>query len=88
MDLWAYKTSITLDFSRLGKPTDIASIKSFNSKLRFECLNAHWFMGVEDMAEKLETWLRDYNKERPHHTIRNNVRAALMKLQSGSDPSV
>jgi putative transposase len=32
---------LTLDFSRPGKPTDNAFIKSFNGKFRSECLNAH-----------------------------------------------
>ncbi len=54
MDLWAYQRDVTLDFSRPGKPTDNAYIEAFNSKLRSECLSAHWFMGLEDTAEKLE----------------------------------
>ena len=63
MDLWAYQRGVTLDFSRPGKPTDNAYIGAFNIKLRSECLNAHWFMGLEDTAEKLEAWRRDYNEE-------------------------
>jgi putative transposase len=43
MDLWAYQRGVILDFSRPGKPTDNAFIEAFNSKLRSECLNAHWF---------------------------------------------
>ena len=31
-----------------------------------ECLNAHWFLTLEDAAEKLEAWRRDYNEVRPH----------------------
>ena len=73
MDLWAYQRGVTLDFSRPGKPTDNAYIEAFNSKLRSECLNAHWFMGLEDTVEKLEAWRRDYNEERPHSAIGNNV---------------
>ena len=88
MDLWAYQRGVTLDFSRPGKPTDNAYIEAFNSKLRSECLNAHWFMGLADTAEKLEAWRRDYNEERPHSAIGNNVPAALMKLPDASSPSV
>ena len=40
-----------LDFSRPGKPTDNAFIESFNGKFRAECLNAHWFMSLDDAAE-------------------------------------
>jgi putative transposase len=41
LDLWAYMTGMTLDFSRPGEPTDNAFIEPFNGKLRAECLNAH-----------------------------------------------
>lgn len=88
MDLWAYQRNVTLDFSRPGKPTDNAYIEAFNGKLRAECLNTHWFMGLEDTAKKLEAWRRDYNEERPHSAIGNKVPAALMKLPDASGPPV
>jgi len=54
LDLWAYMKGVTLDFSRLGKPTDNAVIESFNGKFRAECLNAHWFMRLDDAARKCD----------------------------------
>ncbi|MCT2401987.1 integrase core domain-containing protein, partial [Novosphingobium mangrovi (ex Huang et al. 2023)] len=71
MDLWAYQRSVILDFSRPGKPTDDAFIEAFNSKLRSECLNAHWFLSLQDACEKLEAWRRHYNEDRPHSAIGN-----------------
>jgi putative transposase len=62
-----------LDFSRPGKPTDRGLIEASNSKLRSECLNAHWFMDLADAREKLEAWRRDYNEVRPHSAIGYNV---------------
>jgi putative transposase len=47
LDLWAYQRGVTLNFSRPGKPTDNAFIESFNGKFRAECLNAHWFMSLD-----------------------------------------
>ncbi|MEO1407768.1 MAG: integrase core domain-containing protein, partial [Pseudomonadota bacterium] len=73
LDLWAYANDVTLDFSRPGKPTDNGFIEAFNSKLRTECLNAHWFMGLADAREKLEAWRRHYNEDRPHSAIGYNV---------------
>ena len=73
LDLWAYANNVTLDFSRPGKPTDNGFIEAFNSKLRAECLNAHWFLTLADSREKLETWRRYYNEERPHSAIGYNV---------------
>jgi putative transposase len=69
LDLWAYAHGVTLDFSRPGKPTDNTFIEAFNSKLRGECLNAHWFMSLDDARAKLERWRRYYNEDRPHSGI-------------------
>jgi Integrase core domain len=41
-----------LDFSRPGKPTDNAFSGSFNGKFRAECLNAHWFMSLDDARRR------------------------------------
>ena len=69
LDLWAYTNGVTLDFSRPGKPTDNAYIEAFNGRLRAECLNAHWFLSLDDARSKLEDWRRYYNEERPHGAI-------------------
>ena len=47
------RTGVTLDFSRPGKPTDNAFIEAFNSRVRAECLNAHWFLTLADAREKI-----------------------------------
>jgi putative transposase len=73
LDLWAYANEVTLDFSQPGKPTDNGFIEAFNSKLRAECLNAHWFTNLADAREKVDAWRRDYNEVRPHRAIGYNV---------------
>jgi putative transposase len=86
LDLWAYVNNVTLDFSRPGKPTDNGFIEAFNSKLRSECLNAHWFLTLADSREKLETWRRYYNEERPHSAIGYNVPIALHNPGGATSP--
>jgi putative transposase len=71
VDLWVYWNHVTLDFSRPGKPMDNAYIESFNGRFRQECLNGHWFMSLDDAREKVESWRRDYNEERPHSSLGN-----------------
>jgi len=78
LDLWAYQRGVTLEFSRPGRPTDNAFIESFNGKFRAECLNAHWFMTLDDARRKCEAWRRDYNEERPHSAIGNKVPIELV----------
>jgi len=71
MDLWAYANEVKLDFSRPGKPTDNAFIESFNSLVRKECLNQHWFLSLEDAMKKIDAWRINYNEVRPHGSIGN-----------------
>ncbi|MFX5656596.1 integrase core domain-containing protein, partial [Acinetobacter baumannii] len=58
MDKWAYERGVELDFSRPGKPTDNATVESFNGRLRQECLNEHWFLSLDDARAKIEAWRR------------------------------
>lgn len=73
LDLWAYARGVKLDFSRPGKPTDNPFIESFNSRIRQECLNEHWFLTLEDAKTKIETWRIEYNEIRPHGSLGNHA---------------
>lgn len=69
MDRWAYENKVTMDYSRPGKPTDNPFVESFNGSFRDECLNAHWFLSLEDAVEKIEAWRHEYNHYRPHSSL-------------------
>ena len=69
------------------KPTDNAFIEAFNGRFRVECQNAQWFLSLADAREKLETWRRYYNEERPHSAIGNKVPIILMKSGDAASPS-
>lgn len=79
LDMWAYAHGVTLDFSRPGKPTDNAFIKTFKGRVRAECQNARWFLTLADAAEKLDACPGAYNEVRPHGARGNKVPIALMK---------
>lgn len=66
VDRWAYEHQVKLVFSRPGKPTDNPYIESFIGSFRDECLNAHWFLSLEDAKEKIEIWMEEYNTFRLH----------------------
>lgn len=69
VDKWAYEHGVTMDYSRPGKPTDNAFIESFNGSFRDECLNAHWFLSLDDACSKIEAWRMEYNSYRPHSSL-------------------
>ena len=87
LDLWAYQRGVTLDSSRPGKPTDNAFIESLNGKFRAECLNAHWFMSLDDARAKCEAWRRDYNEVRPHSAIGNKPPITLVNRSGLHGPT-
>jgi len=62
-------------------------IEAFNTKLRSECLNARWFMSLADAVEKLETWRRHDNGDRPHSAIGYNLPIALHHSGGAASPS-
>ncbi|QDI74801.1 transposase family protein [Leisingera aquaemixtae] len=53
LDLWPDAHDVTLDFSRVGKPTDNGIIAAFYSMLRPEFLIAQWFMILAVAPAKL-----------------------------------
>jgi putative transposase len=91
LDLWAYMNGMTPDFSRPDKPTNNALIEPFNSKFRAECLNANWFLSLDEARAKSEAWQRDYNVAQPHSAIGNKTAIELHRMAAspaaGGPPS-
>lgn len=69
LDQWAYARGVHLRFIQPGKPVQNAFIESFNGRLRDECLNQHWFLGLADARQIIEAWRVDYNTVRPHSSL-------------------
>lgn len=79
LDKWAYEHGVTMDFSCPGKPTDNPFIESFNSSLRDESLNIHWFLSLEDAQEKFDRWWREYNHVRMRSSLNNLTQAEFIR---------
>lgn len=85
MDQWAYNNNVQIQFIRPGKPNENAFIESFNGKFRDECLNDHWFTGLQEAKVLIERWREDYNTERPHSSLGNLTPQEFMnKLKTSS----
>lgn len=69
LDQWVSEHGVKLVFSRPGKPVDNAFIESFNGRFRDECLNASWFYSFEEAKKVIQSWIKDYNEERPHSAL-------------------
>jgi putative transposase len=69
LEAWAHEHRITLHFIDPGKPIQNAHCESFHSRVRDECLNEHWFLGLGDARQIVEGWRQDYNRDRPHSAL-------------------
>ena len=56
-----------------AEPVDNALIEPLNGSFRGGCLNVNWFLSLEDTAEKIESWRREYNEWRPHSSLDNLI---------------
>ena len=69
VDQWAYERGVWLRFIEPGKPVQNAFVESFHGRLRDECLDRHWFLGLADARHTVEAWREDYNRARPHSAL-------------------
>ena len=51
---WCQDTGVEWHYIAPGKPTDNAFIESLNGKFRAECLNANWFLSLDEARRKCE----------------------------------
>ena len=66
-------------YTALGKPTQNASVESFNGKLRDECLNETLFTSLAHARAELAEWQNDYNTVRPHPKLGGRTPAEIAK---------
>ncbi|NIQ78132.1 MAG: transposase, partial [Anaerolineae bacterium] len=69
LDDWSHWNKLTLDFIRLGRPTDNAFIEALNSRFRQGCLDERWLPSMIDAQEKVDVWKRDYDSRRPDSSL-------------------
>ena len=86
-DQWAHERGVHVDFIRPGRPVENAHIESFNGRLRDECLNAHWFTGLDDAHHTIEDWRCDYNETRPHSSLGDRAPATFVAELQGLSPA-
>lgn len=53
--------------------------KSFNGRLRDECLNEHWFVSLAHAQAVINAWVREYNEERPKKALGGLTPASYAK---------
>lgn len=67
---WLTEQRIDTAYIDPGKPWQNGLDESFNGKFRDECLNMEWFRSRAEAKAIIESWRKQYNKVRPHSSLR------------------
>ena len=68
---WAEDHSVTLEFIKPGKPMQNGFIERFNRSYRQAVLDMYVFQTLNEVREQTEKWIKEYNEERPHESLRD-----------------
>lgn len=66
---WAEKHGIALMFIQPGNPQQNAYVERYNRTVRYDWLNQHMFMSIDEAQTSATEWLGTYNNERPNMAI-------------------
>lgn len=68
---WRKKENITIQYIQPGKPMQNGYIERFNGSYRREILDAYLFFNLEEVRQLTESWMEEYNTQRPHEALGN-----------------
>ena len=74
---WIAERGIGAVFIEPGSPWQNGHNESFNGVFRDGCLDRWWFASLREAREASESWLREYNEERPHGSLAGKTPAAF-----------
>ena len=69
MKRWSEEHGVEVLFIQPGKPTQNAYIESFNSRVRAEFLNAHWFRSLIEGRTVASEWRDSYHTTHAHSAL-------------------
>ena len=79
LDLWCKGRKINLIFIQPGKPMQNGFIERCNGNIRRELLNAYVFKTLDEVREKAEEYMIDYNHHRPHQALNFKTPVELLE---------
>ena len=68
---WAEQHSVILEFIKPGRPMQNGFVERFNRTYRTEVLDMFVFKRLKEVQDITESWVKEYNEERPHESLGN-----------------
>ena len=68
---WAEQHGVDLEFIQPDKPTQNPYVERFNRTFRDEVLNFYIFSRLSEVHSIVDTWVQEYNEQRPHESLGN-----------------
>jgi putative transposase len=78
LDQWCKEHNIQLVFIQPGKPMQNGYVERCNGNIRKELLNAYVFKTMDEVRERADEWMNDYNNHRPHKALKYHAPADLL----------
>lgn len=66
---WAQQHGVVLDFIQPGRPMQNGFIERFNRSYREGVLDMYVFKTLDEVRERTEIWMADYNEQLPHDSL-------------------
>ena len=66
---WCAEHGVATHYIQPGKPTQNAYVERLNGSMRRELLSAYVFRTLDEVREKADEWMNDYNHHRPHKSL-------------------
>lgn len=82
---WCKEENIKLQYIQPGKPMQNGFIERFNRTYREEILDAYIFEDLGQVRELSQNWMEDYNKLRPHESLKGNSPEKFKRLREFVD---
>lgn len=79
LDQWCRQHKVDLLFIQPGKPMQNGFIERCNGNIRRELLNAYVFKTLEQVRQKAQEYMTDYNYHRPHKALKYKTTVDLLE---------
>lgn len=84
---WAEDNGVALEFIKPGKPMQNGFVERFNRTYRTEVLDMYVFNTLNEVRRITDSWLTEYNEERPHESLGNLTPTEYAEAKSGRENS-